>query len=160
MVDQEHITQILRFQLDQETYGIEIHTIREILELQRITRLPQSSEYLIGVMNVRGKVVPVIDLRIKLGLPAASVTADSAIIILEHFWDGNEILMGVLVDSISGVLTIDRGEIQLPPRVGARMDVQYIQGMGRIGNDFVSILRTDGLFTRENSEPVLREDHE
>jgi purine-binding chemotaxis protein CheW len=144
--------QFLTFALADELYGIEVRSIREILELQKITRIPRSEGFLLGVMNVRGKVVPVIDLRLKFGLPQTERTVDSAIVVLELSESNSDSLIGVLVDRVEQVLELDREGIQPPPRVGTTVNGQLLSGMGKHEEEFILLLRTDLLFTSEDIE--------
>ncbi|MFW6289094.1 MAG: chemotaxis protein CheW [Spirochaetota bacterium] len=144
--------QFLTFRLADETYGIAVRSIREILECQRITRIPRSADYLLGVMNVRGRVVPVVDLRVKFGAPAAEITVDTAIIVLELDDDGRDSLIGVLVDTVEEVIELDAECIEPPPRVGTSVDGRLLAGMGKRDDRFILLLRIDGLFTDEDVE--------
>ena len=120
MATTEQSRQYLTFELAQETYGIEVKMIREILEMQRITNVPRTAEYLLGVMNVRGRVVPVVDLRLKFGLQKAEQTVESATIVLEVTDNGTASLIGLLVDSVDEVLELAAEEVEPAPKVGTR----------------------------------------
>jgi purine-binding chemotaxis protein CheW len=120
--------QYLTFELAEETYGIEVTTIREILEVQMITRVPRTAPYLLGVMNVRGRVVPVLDLRQKFGLEKVDLTADSAIIVLEVNEEKTDSLIGLLVDSVDDALEFGAEDIEPAPSMGATVDGQLLNG--------------------------------
>jgi purine-binding chemotaxis protein CheW len=152
MATNEQTHQFLTFSLMDELYGIDVHSIREILETQRITRIPRSADYLLGVMNVRGTVVPVVDLRIKFGLPVVESTVDTAIIVLELGADGSDSLIGVKVDTVEQVLELEEADIDPPPKVGTTVDGQLLAGMGKHGDDFVLLLKTDRVFSAEEIE--------
>ena len=146
--------QFLTFELADELYGIEVRSIREILELQRITRIPQSEEYLLGVMNVRGRVVPVVDLRIKFGLAPIETTVENAIIVLEVATEGRDSLIGVLVDTVDQVIEISTDEIQPAPQVGTTVDGQLLSGMGKQDERFILLIKTENLFTERDIDSL------
>ena len=151
---EQHIEagQYLTLALGESKYGLAVAWIREILELQRITRIPRSSEHLLGVINVRGRVVPVVDLRLKLGLPASETTIDSAIVVLETDTDGGESHVGVLVDSVAAVIELDGDEIDEPPIIGSGVESRLIDGMGKRDGEFILLLRIEELFGSEELE--------
>jgi purine-binding chemotaxis protein CheW len=148
--------QFLTFRLADEQYGIAVTSIREILELQKITRIPRSADYLLGVMNVRGRVVPVVDLRVKLELPSVETTVDSAIIVLEVAGADDGSLIGVLVDNVDEVIELDPSSIEPAPRVGTSVNGQLLAGMGKREEEFILLLRTDTLFASEEVELARR----
>jgi purine-binding chemotaxis protein CheW len=125
----------LTFVLAAEEYGLEILRVREILGTMPITPVPQTPEFVKGVINLRGKVIPVIDLRLKFGMPAVDYTQETCIIVVEV--DG--VQMGVIVDTVSEVLDITDSQIEDAPRFGTQVDTSFILGMGKIG-DKVKIL--------------------
>jgi len=130
----------LTFTLANEVYAIEITRVKEIIGLHDITLVPQAPRYVKGVINLRGKVVPVIDLRLKFGLPSEDYTERTCIIVLEAAMDGGALdYTGVVVDAVSEVMNIDRANIAPTPPLGARVDTEYILGMARMG-DRVRIL--------------------
>ena len=125
----------LTFALDREEYGLEILGVREIIGLMEITSVPQVPHYIKGVINLRGKIIPVIDLRLKFGIAKIDYTAETCIIVL----DVNNILMGILVDRVCEVLDISKDNIEPTPCFGARAESDFIKGMGKVG-DKVKIL--------------------
>ncbi len=146
--------QYLTFRLAEEIYGIDVRSVREILELPRITRIPRLSSSLLGVMNVRGRVVPVVDLRVKLGMQQEPPTENSAVVIVERPGSAADTLIGVLVDSVAEVLTVENDAVQPPPKMGAPVEAQLLYGMVRGGDDFVLLLRIENVFTDEAIEQV------
>ena len=148
--------QYLAFQLGDEEYGIEVQSIREILELQSIgiTRVPQTQAFMLGVMNVRGSVVPVTDLRVKLGRDATERTVDTAIIVLELTIGGEEVLIGVLVDSVDEVLELRPESVAEVPKVGLGIDSDLLKGMGKRGEAFVQLLDIYRLFSPDEMHEV------
>ena len=137
----------LTFHLDEELFGLNIHLVREVLELTDITRVPMTAEYMRGVINVRGHVVPVVDLRQKFGLTQTQQTVDTCIIIVELDIDGESSTMGALVDGVQEVLTIAPEQIEASPRLGSRIDTRYIQGIGKLGEQFVILLDIQAIFS-------------
>ncbi|HNY17213.1 MAG TPA: chemotaxis protein CheW [Treponemataceae bacterium] len=142
------IQEYLTFKLADETYAINVGCIKEVLGVPRITRVPRMPDYMTGVINLRGNVIPVIDLRLKFGMGATPVTEDTGIIVTELaglFEDEAEekIVMGIFSDSVEKVVSIGPSEIEAPPRIGMAIDTDFIAGMGRVDDSFVIILNID-----------------
>jgi chemotaxis signal transduction protein len=152
----EQSRQFLTFELADELYGIEVQSIREILEMQRITRIPRAAGYLLGVMNVRGRVVPVVDLRIKFGFPPAAASVERAIIVLELTDGAGDSLIGMLVDNVDEVLELDQGNIEPAPKIGTSVDSQLLSGLGKYNGNFILLLRADRLFSTSDVEQAMR----
>ena len=123
----------LTFTLAGEDYGIGILKVKEIIGIMAITTVPQTPDYIKGVINLRGKVIPVIDLRLKFGLESMDYTERTCIIVVEISGGGNSILMGILVDSVSEVLNIKAADIEDTPNFGGRLNTDYILGMAKTG---------------------------
>jgi purine-binding chemotaxis protein CheW len=126
----------LTFALDREEYGIEILQVREIIGLMEITSVPQVPAYVLGVINLRGKIIPVIDLRLKFGIAKADYTSETCIIIV----DAEDVLMGVLVDKVCEVLEITKENIEPTPCFGARTRADFIKGMGKVAGQVKILL--------------------
>jgi purine-binding chemotaxis protein CheW len=124
----------LTFLLGDEDYGVEILKVRELLGIQDITVVPHTREYMRGVINLRGKVIPVIDLRIRFGLPPIQYNDQTCIVVVDV-----GTLMGIIVDTVREVHDIPATDIQPPPRLDSSVDAAFILGMGKI-NDDVKIL--------------------
>ena len=129
----------LTFRLQGEEYGLEILKVREIIGLMDVTSVPQMPEYVAGVINLRGKVIPVVDLRLKFGMPHEEFTEETCIIVVEVACEAGETLVGIIVDTVSEVLDIRGGDIEPAPEFGASVDTQFILGMGKV-EDAVKIL--------------------
>jgi purine-binding chemotaxis protein CheW len=127
----------LSFCLGDEQYGVEILRVREIIGLIAITALPQAPSYVKGVMNLRGRIIPVIDLRAKFGLPEVEATKETCIIVMDG---GEGDAMGVVVDSVREVQDIGRESIEPPPAFGCTVPMDYIQGMGKVKEKVVILL--------------------
>jgi purine-binding chemotaxis protein CheW len=121
----------LTFTLANEDYGLEILKVREIIGLMDITAIPQTPAYVKGVINLRGKVIPVIDLRLKFGLPPMEYGERTCIIVVEVRTPATSIQMGVVVDTVSEVLNINGADIEAAPSFGTRVDTKYILGIAK-----------------------------
>lgn len=122
----------LGFRLIKEEFAIEVLHVREIMGMQEITAVPQTPDYVKGVINLRGKVIPVIDLRLKFGLPAAEYTARTCIIVVQIEADGAKLLIGSIVDAVSEVLTLQSADIEDVPAFGDGLAANYLLGMAKI----------------------------
>jgi purine-binding chemotaxis protein CheW len=150
----------LTFTLDGEHYAFEVFQVREVLEMIKITRVPRMPGYMLGVINLRGSVVPVVDLRLKFGLPGGERTRDSSIVILDVKLGEEEILLGTFVDSVQEVIDLQEGEIEPPPRIGTKLETEFIRGIGKRNDDFIIILNINRIFTTEeiSSLGTVKED--
>jgi purine-binding chemotaxis protein CheW len=133
-------TQYLTFMLGREMFAIGILVIKEIIEYHNLTTVPMMPESIRGVINLRGAVVPVIDLSARFGRSPAQITKRSCIIIVEVESDGERQDMGVIVDAVNQVLDIPASEIEPAPAFGAKIRTDFIQGMGKVGGKFVILL--------------------
>ncbi len=142
-------TQYLTFTLGEEEFALDISKVREVLDYTTITRVPRMPEFLRGVINLRGNVVPVVDLRMKLGMPATRRTVSTCIVITEIDMDGEVVHMGALTDSVQEVLDLEPGQIQPPPTFGTRLNTEFIRGMGKRDDRFLIILDIDKVLSGE-----------
>jgi purine-binding chemotaxis protein CheW len=140
VVEQE---QYLTFLLAGEEYAISILEAKEIIEYDTVTAVPKTPKWIRGVINLRGSVVPVVDLGVKFGLGERPITKTSCIIIVEGHLESQNTVMGVMADAVSQVMDIDAGEIQQVPAFGTRIKVDYLQGMAQLGKKFVLLLDID-----------------
>lgn len=136
-------TQYLTFTLGSEEFALDISEVREVLDYTTITKVPRMPDFLRGVINLRGNVVPVVDLRMKLGMPPTERTVNTCIVITEIDMDGKTMHIGALTDSVQEVLDLDESQIQPPPRFGSRVDIDFIRGMGKRDDRFLIILDID-----------------
>ncbi len=146
MADVVATGQYLTFSLGDEVYALEVFKVREVLEPTKITRVPRMPPYMLGVINLRGSVVPVIDLRRKLGLERVEVTLDSGIIILEFEIDGEIALMGIFVDSVYEVINLSKDSIEPSPSIGTRIKAEFISGVGKQNEEFIMLMDIDRIF--------------
>jgi purine-binding chemotaxis protein CheW len=141
--------QYLGFSLAGETYAIELLRIREIIEHVPITRVPGMPPAVLGVINLRGRVVPVVDLAVKMGLGARPITRWTCFVIVEALLDGERTTLGLLADSVSEVLDLGPDDIEPPPAFGTRTPVDYLRGMGRQEQRFILLLDLDRVLSAE-----------
>ena len=137
----------LTFRLDRELLALEVARVREVLDLCPITRVPRTPEFMRGVINLRGSVIPVIDLRLKFGLLRTESSIESRIVVLELSHEGVETVVGVLTDSVHDVIEIDSEHIDSTPQMGARWRTEYIRGIGRYRDQFILLLDIDRVFS-------------
>jgi len=150
MDEQIDSRQYLTFHLSDEQYGLNVLQVREVLEIPRITRVPRMPPFMKGVINIRGSVIPVLDLRSKLGMEEAERTVHSRVIIIEVQAQEETINLGILVDSVQEVLEIPKNDISPAPQIGTKIDAYFIQGIAKIDQDFVIVIDLDKIF--ENNE--------
>jgi len=143
------ITQYLTFILGEEIFSLEIARVREVLDYTVITKVPRTPSYLRGVINLRGSVVPVVDLRTTFGMPAGVVSVNTCIIIVERMVDGETIILGLLADAVQEVLDLEPESIKPAPRIGTKLDTGFIKGMGRQNDRFIIILDIDRVFSAD-----------
>lgn len=132
--------QYLTFQMSEDEYAVGIPHVREIIEYSAVTRVPKAPAWIRGVINVRGSVVPVVDLAVKFGVVARPVTKTTCIIILEIKLDGEDSIMGVIADAVNEVTSFAEGDIAEAPSFGTRVRVEYLLGMAKIGKKFALML--------------------
>ncbi len=141
--------QYLTFKLGEEVFALEVANVREILEYIPITKVPRTPDFMTGVINLRGSVVPVTDMRLKLGMSETEKTIDTCIVVVEVRIDGETALLGALVDSVQEVFELEAEQIEPPPRLGLGEKADYIKGMGKRDNLFVIILDIDRVFSAD-----------
>jgi purine-binding chemotaxis protein CheW len=140
-------SQYLNFTLGQEVFALDISSVREVLELTTITKIPRTPDYMCGVINLRGHAVPVMDMRLKFGMPATANTVDTCIIIVEVVFEGESIVMGGKVDSVREVFDLTTEHIEAAPRMGTSINTDYIKGIGKQEDGFVIILDIAKVFS-------------
>ena len=141
--------QYLTFKMAEEIFAFDVAKVREILELIPITKVPQTPEFMRGVINLRGSVVPVIDLRLNFGMQCTEDTVNTCIIVVEVNLNGEPIVLGVLADSVQEVVEMEPDLIEPPPRLGTRLKTEFIKGMGKVEDNFVMILDIDKVFSAD-----------
>ena len=139
----------LSFKLGEEVFAINVSKVLNILEMKPITKVPKSPDYLKGVINLRGSVLPVVDLRLKFGLPENKITVDTNIIVLSIDKEGETIMLGILIDAVREVLEFKTEEIAPSPTIGTKYNSGFIKGMWRVDENFIMILDIDKVFSVE-----------
>ncbi|HYA86856.1 MAG TPA: chemotaxis protein CheW [Nitrospirota bacterium] len=141
------ITQYLTFKLRDEIFALDISTVREVLDFTTATKVPRTPDFMRGVINLRGSVVPVIDLRLKFGMTVTEKTVNTCVIIVEVKVDGETIILGVLADSVQEVMDLENDQIEPAPRIGTHLKTEFIKGMGKHNDQFLMILDIDKVFS-------------
>src|SRR5258708_4174582 len=145
----ERAGKYLTFLIGKEEFGVGVLKVREIMGIQDITAVPQTPVYLKGVINLRGKVIPVIDLRLKFGLPSIEYTQRTCIIVVQVKGGSTSLLMGIVVDEVSEVLTMAAGDIEDTPDFGANVETGYILGMAKIKGKVKILLDINEVLTSQ-----------
>jgi purine-binding chemotaxis protein CheW len=146
----------LTFMLGDEEYGLAILKVQEIIRMQEVTRVPRTPHYVRGVINLRGKVIPVICLRHKFGMDEVEDTVKTCIVVVQVIKADREIIMGVIIDEVREVLDIAARMIEETPSFGSSIDTEFIQGMGKIGDRVKMLLDIDKILTTEEIETVAK----
>jgi purine-binding chemotaxis protein CheW len=133
--EQEAMTQqqYLTFFLREEEYAVSIHKVKEIMEYSSITKVPKVPRWIRGVINLRGNVVPVVDLAVRFGLDERPTMKTTCIVIVEVHQDAENSVMGVIADAVNQVIELNPGDIEQPPAFGTRVRLEYLAGMGKLG---------------------------
>jgi purine-binding chemotaxis protein CheW len=142
--------QYMTFKLGDELFAIDVAQVREVLEISQITKVPTAPAYMRGVVNVRGQATPVVDLRLRFGLEKAADTVHTRIIVMELELDGEGTVLGGIADSVHEVIEIEPGSMDPPPRIAMRWRTEFIEGMGKRGDDFIIILDVNAVFASED----------
>ncbi len=141
--------QFLTFQLGDELYGVDILRVQEIKGYTTVTKIPNTPDYIKGVLNLRGTIVPIVELRTTFGMPTIDYTMFTVIVVVVV----RDRIMGLVVDSVSDVLNISKKDIQAPPEFGAKVDVSVLSGIGKSGDKLVALLDIDRLLI----DPAIEE---
>ena len=140
-------TQYLTFKLADEVFAVDVVNIREILDFTTVTKVPQTPEFMRGVINLRGSVVPVVDMRLKLGMSKTEKTVHTCIIVTEMELEGEMIVVGALADSVQEVMGLEPEQIEAAPKIGTRLNTEFIKGMGKHNEQFIILLDINKIFT-------------
>jgi purine-binding chemotaxis protein CheW len=143
VVQQQHLT----FFLADEEYAINIQRVKEVIEYTVVTKVPKVPEWIRGVINLRGNVVPVVDLTVRFGLEESPVTKTTCIVIVEVEQDSERTVMGVIADAVNQVIDLGPEDIEQPPAFGTRLRLEYLFGMGKLGKKFALILNIDSVLS-------------
>jgi len=143
------IRQYLTFKLANEVFALDVATVREVLDFTTVTRIPRTPDFMRGVINLRGSVVPVVDLRLAFDMSATEKTVNTCIIVVEVCLDGETSIMGALADSVEEVIDLEPEQIQPAPKLGTSIRTDFIRGMGKRDADFLMILDIDRVFSAD-----------
>jgi len=141
--------QYLTFKLDHEVFALDVATVREVLDFTTVTKIPRTPEFMRGVINLRGSVVPVVDLRLAFGMSATEKTVNTCIVVVEVSLEGDTAIMGALADSVEEVIDLEPEQIQPAPRIGTSIKTDFIRGMGKRDSNFLMILDIDRVFSAD-----------
>ena len=146
----------ITFKLGNEEYGIELVKLRELIGLLEITRLPRARAHIRGLINLRGKVIPVVDLRVKFGMPRAEPTHQSVIMVVQLDAGNAGSTTGILVDEVLEVRAIPKDEVEPAPNLSEHVDMSFIHGVGKVDTRVVVLLAIERILRQDTSEPLLR----
>jgi purine-binding chemotaxis protein CheW len=158
-IKHDGIHQYLTFKLANEFYAINVANIKEVLAVPKITKVPRMPVYMRGIINLRGSVVPVLDLCVKFSLGETTMTVDTGIIVTEienTLDDGSSqvLTIGIFSDVVQKFITIDPSEIEPPPKIGIKIDTEFIRGMGHVGDDFIVILDINKILSGDELQEI------
>lgn len=142
--------------LENESYGMAVLKVREIIRLQKITPVPQMPYYVKGVINLRGRVIPIVDLRLKFGLKAEIAERTCIVVVQVSMASGQNVQMGLIVDSVEEVVTLGSDEIEPTPEFGTRIDTTYLLGMAKVKGQVKTLLDIDRVVAQEAIERMAK----
>ncbi len=146
--------QYLTFKLGAEVFATEVSKVREVLDFTTITEIPRTPEFMSGVINLRGSVVPVVDMRLCLEMSRTERTTNTCIVVLEVLLENESIVIGALADSVEEVIDLEPDQIRPAPRIGSQIRTDFIKGMGKRDQQFITILDIDRVFSAEELSVV------
>ncbi|MDH4163987.1 MAG: chemotaxis protein CheW [Nitrospirota bacterium] len=142
-------TQYLTYTLADEVFALDINKVREVLDFTDLTKVPNMPDFMLGVINLRGSVVPVVDLRTRFRMPKSEQTVNTCVIIAEVSVDGDTTVLGCLADSVREVVDLESNQIEPAPKIGTKLRNEFIRGMGKHNNQFIIILDIDKVFSAD-----------
>lgn len=148
-LDQQlELRQFLSFFLDEEVFALDVSKVREVLDRTDLTRVPRMPAFMRGVLNLRGSVLPVVDMRVRFGMGEVAETVDTCIIVVEVEIEGEVTPLGAMVDAVDEVFELGAEDLEAPPKMGAKLKTEYIAAMARRGEDeFMIVLDADRVFS-------------
>ena len=146
--------QYLTFKLGNEVFATDVAKVREVLDLTPITAIPRTPDFMAGVINLRGSVVPVVDLRLCFGMSRTETTRNTCIVVVEVVFDSESMVIGALADSVEEVIDLEPEQIEPAPRIGSQIRSEFIRGMGKRDTQFIMILDIDRVFSAEELAAV------
>ena len=146
--------QYLTFKLGEEVYATDVAKVREVLDFTTITKIPRTPDFMSGVINLRGNVVPVVDLRLCFEMSKTEKTVNTCVVVVEMVMDGEATVIGALADSVEEVIDLEPDQIQPAPKIGTQIRTDFIKGMGKRDAQFIMILDIDRIFSAEELSAV------
>lgn len=147
--DMEDAHQFLSFTLDAEVFALDVHKVREVLDRTELTRVPRMPDFMRGVLNIRGSILPVIDMRVRFGMGQVVETVDTCIVVVEVDVEGETTVLGAMVDGVDEVFELDASALEPPPKMGAKLKTEFIEAMGRRDDGLIIILDADRVFSSD-----------
>lgn len=157
MEEQIEMNQYLTFRVGSEYYAINVGNIREVLEFQTVTKVPRMPSYMRGIINLRGSVVPVIDLKMKFELGETEKSIDTSVIVTELNYNDDVIVLGLLTDAVNEVVDMNNDDIEPTPNIGTSIDSSFIKGMGKKDDKFIIILNINKILLSNEIEEIKKE---
>jgi purine-binding chemotaxis protein CheW len=146
--------QYLTFKLGGEVFATDVAKVREVLDFTTITKIPRTPEFMSGVINLRGNVVPVVDLRLCFEMSKTEKTVNTCVVVVEMMLDSEPIVIGALADSVEEVIDLEPEQIEPAPKIGTQIRTDFIKGMGKRDSQFIMILDIDRIFSSEELSAV------
>ena len=141
--------QFLSFFLDDEVFAFDVSRVREVLDRTELTRVPRMPAFMRGVLNLRGSVLPVVDLGVRFGMGAIDETLDTCIIVVDVDVEGESTVLGAMVDAVDQVFDLPSSALDAPPKIGAKLQTEFIEALGRRGDEFIIVLNVDRVFSAD-----------
>lgn len=157
LLNMADVQQYLTFMLGAETFAMNILNIKEIIEYGQLTEVPKMPHFIRGVINLRGAVVPVIDMAARFGRQSSTVTRKTCVVIIEVEYEDEQHVVGVMVDAVNEVLDISSDQIEPPPSFGANIRPDFIAGMGKVNDKFVIILSVNRVLSMDELSVLVSE---
>lgn len=151
VIERDEINQYLTFKLGDELYGISVAHVKEVLELPVVTKVPRMPPFLCGVCNLRGNIIPLLDLKLKFGIGKTVCGENTSVIVVElGFFNEDEeenLIIGIYSDGVQNVITLEADKIKPPPKIGVMINTEFILGMGRVDDEFVILLNIEKILS-------------
>ena len=146
--------QYLTFKLGEEVFATDVAKVREVLDFTTITKIPRTPDFMSGVINLRGNVVPVVDLRLCFDMSKTEISVNTCIVVVEMLLEGESTVIGALADSVEEVVDLEPDQIEPAPRIGTQIRTEFIKGMGKRDGHFIMILDIDRVFSAEELSAI------
>ncbi len=150
-----HKSQYLTFRIGDESFGMDLGQTREVIEYSGVTKVPLMPQFVSGVINLRGEVVPVIDLAVRLGRPPIEIRKRTCIVIVELHHEGKEFTLGLLADAVSEVREVSNEDIENAPAFGAKIRADFIQGIAKIDDEFIVLLDSEKTLSMQELAKIV-----